>query len=45
MHNKFLVGVKIDKSWGVAPKIFKNTLLERVFEKIVGWEGGGGVRE
>ena len=35
MHNKFLMGVKFETSWGVAAKIFKNTLLERVFEKMV----------
>ena len=29
------MGVKFETSWGVAPKIFKNTLLERVFEKMV----------
>ena len=27
------MGMKFETSWGVAPRIFKNTLLERVFEK------------
>ena len=35
MHNNFLMGMKFETSWGVARKIFKNTLLERVFEKMV----------
>ena len=35
MHNNFLMGMKFETSWGVDPKIFKNTLLERVFEKMV----------
>ena len=29
------MGMKFDTSWGVTPRIFKITLLERVFEKIV----------
>ena len=29
------MGMKFETSWGVAPRIFKNTLLERVFEKMV----------
>ena len=29
------MGMKFETSWGVDPKIFKNTLLERVFEKMV----------
>ena len=35
MHNNFLMGVKFETSWGVDPRIFKNTLLERVFKKMV----------
>ena len=35
MHNNFLMGMKFETSWGVDKKIFKNTLLERVFEKMV----------
>ena len=27
--------MKFETSWGVDPKIFKNTLVERVFEKMV----------
>ena len=30
-----LMGVKFWTSWGVATRIFKNILEERVFEKIV----------
>ena len=29
------MGMKFETSWGVDPKIFKNTLVERVFEKMV----------
>ena len=29
------MGMKFETSWGVAPIIFKNTLMERVFEKMV----------
>ena len=29
------MGMKFETSWGVDQKIFKNTLLERVFEKMV----------
>ena len=29
------MGMKFDTSWGVTPRIFKITLLERVFEKVV----------
>ena len=29
------MGMKFETSWGVAPRIFKITLLERVFEKMV----------
>ena len=29
------MGIKFETSWEVDPKIFKNTLLERVFEKMV----------
>ena len=29
------MGVKFETSFGVDPKIFKNTLLDRVFEKMV----------
>ena len=35
MHNNFLMGVKFETSWGVDSRIFKNTLVERVFEKMV----------
>ena len=35
MHNNFLMGMKLETSWGVDPKIFKNTLVKRVFEKMV----------
>ena len=35
MHNNFLMGVKLETSWGVDPIIFKNTLLERVLETMV----------
>ena len=35
MQNNFLMGMKFDTSWGVTPRIFKITLLERVFEKMV----------
>ena len=52
MHNNFFIGVKFETSWGVEPKISKNTLLERVFEKMVSYlsviegifeaKGGGG---
>ena len=33
--DKFLVGLKIWTSWGVAPTIFKITLLRRHFQKCV----------
>ena len=33
--DKFLVGLKIWSSWGVALTIFKITLLETVFSKMV----------
>ena len=29
------MGMKFETSWGVAPRIFKITLLDRVFEKMV----------
>ena len=29
------MGVKFWRSWGVSPGIFKNTIEERVFEKMV----------
>ena len=29
------MGVKFETSWGVDSRIFKNTLVERVFEKMV----------
>ena len=32
--NNFLVRFKVWRSWGVAPGIFKDTLYERVFEKM-----------
>ena len=35
VHNKFVMGVKVWTCWRVDPGIFKNTLLERVFEKMV----------
>ena len=35
MHNKIVMGVKVWTSWRVDPGIFKNTLLERAFEKMV----------
>ena len=35
VHNNFPMGVKFGTSWGVDPRIFKNTLVERVFEKMV----------
>ena len=35
VHDNFLMGVKLETSWGVDPRILKNTLLERVFEKMV----------
>ena len=35
VHNNFLMGVKFETSWGVDPRIFKNLLWERVFEKMV----------
>ena len=35
MHNKFLMGVKFWTSWGVAPTIFKITLLRWLFSKMV----------
>ena len=35
LHNNFSMGVKFETSWGLAQKFFKNTLLERVFEKMV----------
>ena len=35
VQNKFLLGLIFWRSWGVAPTIFKNTLEERVFEKMV----------
>ena len=33
IESDFFMGTKFETSWGVAPRIFKNTLLERVFEK------------
>ena len=35
MHNNFLMGVKFWSSWGVAPTIFKITLLQWFFSKMV----------
>ena len=35
VHNKFVMGVKFETSWGLAQKFFNNTLLERVFKKMV----------
>ena len=35
MQNNFLIGVKFWTSWGVAIKIFKITILQRLFSKMV----------
>ena len=35
VHKNYPMGIKLETSWGVDPRIFKNTLLERVFEKMV----------
>ena len=35
VHNNFLMGVKFWTSWGVAPTIFKITLLRWLFSKMV----------
>ena len=37
VENNFLMGVKFWTSWGVATTIFKNTLEEGVFIKIISY--------